>query len=478
MERNCGKMGVNGKTGVCRPLARKIGSNLNKVWNLVKVGCEGCGINLTGLQDLLGLMRRFFLPLGGLRGASLTLALALALAGVTAAYGQNTYNAGDIQFINTLIANNNLMWTPAAPDDGTVVPGEWLVVWSSESSDKRIIYLNLNNQWITGAVDFSPLTGLKELELSYNYLTGLTVSGCTMLEGLLCDNNRLARVDLSANTLLTDFHGDEQKLDTVPMYPTQTTGSPTFMAYIMYLGDDIQIPNLNTANNPYANDYRAGIVSFTGSYTLMGTIKSVSFFTETGRPGYQVKGKIGLDIQSTAMNYNMQDMAEINRIIDENTISGLTKADQTQLNGGTALPTNWYSIYLQWSSASTNKRLKQFSFYSKSMTGALDLSYLTALTLVDCSSNSLTALNVNGLTALGSISCDGNQLTDLDVTTNTALQILSCYSNLLKYLDLANNSALSALSCQNNQIEEMFMPTAGTQFSSFNCYGGAAGGQQ
>ncbi len=83
---------------------------------------------------------------------------------------------------------------------------------------------------------------------------------------------------------------------------------------------------------------------------------------------------------------------------------------------------------------------------------ALDVTKNTALTKLNCRRNQLTALDVSKNTALDTLICDNNQLTALDVTKNTALMRLDCYYNQLTALDVTKNTALTELLCYYNQL--------------------------
>ncbi|MCH7535071.1 MAG: T9SS type A sorting domain-containing protein, partial [Bacteroidetes bacterium] len=76
----------------------------------------------------------------------------------------------------------------------------------------------------------------------------------------------------------------------------------------------------------------------------------------------------------------------------------------------------------------------------------------TALTYLNCQSNSLTSLDVTSNTALTDLNCRSNSLTSLDVTSNTALTYLNCRSNSLTSLDVSNNTALTDLNCTWNSL--------------------------
>lgn len=83
---------------------------------------------------------------------------------------------------------------------------------------------------------------------------------------------------------------------------------------------------------------------------------------------------------------------------------------------------------------------------------ALDISHNIALKELECSYNSLTILDVSQNVALTKLVCSGNELTELDVTHNPLLEELTCWINELKILDVSHNPVLKWLSCSENRL--------------------------
>jgi len=146
---------------------------------------------------------------------SLSLAIALTLALVpaaTLAVTPGTYNPGDVAVINAIIANNGLTWTKA-PADGSSIPSDWIilsaddwyrgVVWSDDTTDKRILDFRVTGLGLTGTLDVRGLTSLAVLACGKNRLTSLDVRGLTALTVLACGENRLTSLDVRDNPALT-----------------------------------------------------------------------------------------------------------------------------------------------------------------------------------------------------------------------------------------------------------------------------------
>mgnify|MGYP003651471404 FL=1 len=76
----------------------------------------------------------------------------------------------------------------------------------------------------------------------------------------------------------------------------------------------------------------------------------------------------------------------------------------------------------------------------------------TALSILDCSDNQLTAINVNLNTNLTQLFIQKNQISSIDVSVNSGLQILWCFQNQLSAIDVTNNPSLISLVCNDNNL--------------------------
>jgi Leucine-rich repeat (LRR) protein len=88
---------------------------------------------------------------------------------------------------------------------------------------------------------------------------------------------------------------------------------------------------------------------------------------------------------------------------------------------------------------------------SKKIVSLSGIEHFTALNVLSCSNNQLTALDLSKNTALTMLYCSDNKLTVLDLSNNTALDTLYCSYNRLSVLDLSNNTALKYI-CVNNNL--------------------------
>lgn len=203
-------------------------------------------------------------------------------------------------------------------------------------------------------------------------------------------------------------------------------------------------------------------------------------------------------------NYDSDDMEAINAIIDTHSLTFISKDD----------PANWVGKGIEWDNSSP-KRITRLNLVNKGLTGALDVSGLTALTRLECYANQLETLDVSGLTKLAELYCNNNQLAELkglgdltalnklncdvnqlealtnleklkklsyldcyhnqlkgtlDVNGLTELIHLGCAENQLTELNMSSLTNLTSLSCFDNQLEGILDVSGLTELMTFNCY--------
>lgn len=94
----------------------------------------------------------------------------------------------------------------------------------------------------------------------------------------------------------------------------------------------------------------------------------------------------------------------------------------------------------------------------------------TALEILDCSENKLTALDISQNTNLKQLFCSFNKITNLDVSKNRDLNILWCNFNRISILDVSKNVVLLSLICSNNLLTEINV-TNNPSLNTFICIG-------
>ena len=147
-------------------------------------------------------------------------------------------------------------------------------------------------------------------------------------------------------------------------------------------------------------------------------------------------------------DYHTGDIAVINAIIDDNGLAW-TKAEPD----GSECPANWTGV--TWSDDVSGKRVTKLDLLDRSLTGALDVSGLTAMDWLDCCANKLTSINVSGLINLQYLNCSTNDLTSINLSGLTNLQYLDLMHNDLESLNVSDLVSLVELNCGYNLLESL-----------------------
>ncbi|GAA4280244.1 T9SS type B sorting domain-containing protein [Gaetbulibacter aestuarii] len=79
----------------------------------------------------------------------------------------------------------------------------------------------------------------------------------------------------------------------------------------------------------------------------------------------------------------------------------------------------------------------------------------SALTILNCSDNTVSNLNLSNNTVLTELYCSNNLLNNLDVSILPDLKILWCNNNLLNNLDVTQNPGLISLICSDNNLSDL-----------------------
>lgn len=316
-----------------------------------------------------------------------------------------TYNTSDIAAINAIIdAHPGKTGMTKANPDGSESPDDWTGVhWSEEASNKRVIKLYLNGKGMSGTLDVSGLTALQALNCYNNELTEVKLSAAAPYTSIDVRHNFL-----QSSSSVTGKEGivwDDNSFSIDPQYRHITYdangGTGTMTPGKALQAAPFTFPE-NEFSPPTGNVFRAWAVGSPG-----GTQKApgaVDTFMDDTRV-YAVWEK--------ATTYNPGDIAAINAIIANNHPTGITKADPAD---GSVVPPDWVGVH--WSDDTpTNKRVIKLSLKDRSMTGTLDVSSLTALQVLNCYNNGLTAIKLCGEANYTAFDVRLNYMTDTSAVT-------------------------------------------------------------
>ena len=172
--------------------------------------------------------------------------------------------------------------------------------------------------------------------------------------------------------------------------------------------------------------------------------------------------------------YNADDVAALNLIMDQVGLQGYAKDD----------PAHWGG-FTQWSYETGVKpyRLTVLNLFHTGVSGVLDVSGLPTMESLDVpgnqltsvifgsnsnlkevrlANNRLTSLDVSALTELTLLDCSQNQITELNISANNAkLELFNCNLNQLNTLDISGLSALRDVDCSGNDIASLNISNTG-----------------
>ena len=124
---------------------------------------------------------------------------------------EDTNDAGDVKALDAGDVNALKKIIEAQVASGAIISTDLSnsgnYTWDKQTG--RLIGIDWTGKNLKGAISFSKLTALKELNCSFNQLTSLDVSGCTALKKMDCTFNRLTSLDVSGNKALKELRLDE-----------------------------------------------------------------------------------------------------------------------------------------------------------------------------------------------------------------------------------------------------------------------------
>jgi len=343
------------------------------------------------------------------------------------AYPAGTFSPGDIAVINSLIDNNGLRW-PKAPVNGSSVPDmwNWSVLWSKDTTGKRIIGLELWEEGLYGSINLSGLDKLKELWCIYNWrLTGVDVSGNKDLVELVVEASAITSLDVSNNKKL-------ELLACATMLISSLDVSANTELVELFCAETL-VSSLDVSNNTK--------LEYLGCMVNLLTSLNVSGNTELQALECYYNNISSLNVS------NNTKLAFLD--CDGNGLSTLNVTKNTALTGLDCRSNKLSSLNL-----SKCPDLQMLICHANQL-DSLNVSKNTKLWRLMCAENKLTSLNVSKNTNLYTLACYDNKLTSLNVSKCTKLEELLCGSNQLTSLDLSKNAGLWALLCWDNKLTSL-----------------------
>jgi enterochelin esterase family protein len=292
-------------------------------------------------------------------------------------------------------------------------------ITNTDASD-TITYLNLNFRNINDVTGIASFPNLKGLNVFFNNLTQLDLSGNPELYTLSCSNNALTDLDLAGKIKLRKLECSSNLLTGINITGDTALTSLTCnfnKITDLSLSDKFNLLNLECSNNLLASLDLKGCSKL---YSLSLNGNKLSLLDISGSES----------IHYIYCNDNMLDSINI-----------------------TNCP-NLESLYC------SNNKLKTLDISndthlfnlicSQNTLAGLDLEAESSLYYLDCSDNKISELNVSANEELGVLICSSNSMKWLDISGCLKLGVLNCSVNLLASLDISNNKAINNMNISEN----------------------------
>lgn len=286
-----------------------------------------------------------------------------------------TYNLDNISYnsleLNTLYSfvnsNENAQILNWNLDD----PSTWTGVTWNEDGNVESIDLSFKN--LSGSLDLSNFSSLKQLDVTGNNLTSLNLDNCSSLEEMDCSFNKLTALDLSDRTNLTSVTCCYNYLDT-------HEGSTLYNVL-----DDLMFSDC------YVNYYPQSVPdNATFDSTELNALKTFA----------------NINNNNNALNW-----------LDD---SGNIDTEKLQNN-----------VLFEYDGS--KYRVVAIDISDLDVSGALDLTSLSLLQELYCENTKITTLNIKGCTKLETLKCDGSELTSITLPSNANAKTSSLYDVSCEY---------------------------------------------
>ncbi|MGF6989246.1 Leucine-rich repeat (LRR) protein [Lachnospiraceae bacterium PM6-15] len=380
----------------------------------------------------------------------------------------NSYSSDDVRAMNDIIETHKEIELSKF-EPGENPPGDWenVVEWNDDDP-RRISGLKLKGVGMTGALDVSALTELRELICSNNPdLSELNVSSNNALQVLQCDKTKLSELDVSQKAELRELICTDTQLSVL-----NVSNNPELTD--LYCSN-IQLTELDVSKNPLLTtlDCNGTLLSELDVSKnpeledLNCAFTKLSNLNVSGNPQLEVLFCLNTQLSELDVSKNTQlrwlfcDHTQLSKLdVSNNPLLEWLNCSDTQLSeldvSSNPQITELYCMNNQLSELSVSGNpLLEVLYCSNNNLSQLDVSNNPYLETLYCVNTQLSELDVSKNPGLTELDCSDTQLSVLDVSSNEALTVLSCGNAQLRELNVSNNAALTVLHCYNNQLSEL-----------------------
>ena len=300
----------------------------------------------------------------------------------------------------------------------------------------------------------SDINTLTSLNISGKLIIDLTgIEAFVALEELICSDNDLTQLDLSANTALTTLDCSENLIKNLDVsFLTLTTLNATINPNLYCINVlDVDLANMNT-NWQKDNDIASYSTNCDGGRFI--EIPDDNFYQALVELEFDAD-----DADPLTVNTVLTSKIEHLEILDVNnrSIDSLIGIREFKLLKDLDCSAN-YLNKLDLSEMTHLEKLNCGSNYflttdTANTLGLLNISGTDSLIELFCGSNNLTHLDVSSIGTLEELDCSNNNLDAIN--SNTILKKLNISNNYFGTIDISTITTIEELNCNSNQITSL-----------------------
>lgn len=292
------------------------------------------------------------------------------------------------------------------------------------SSNYKLESLNVSYNSVKSLSIGNP-PALKYLSCYQNNLSELDLSGCVNLEYLDCSNNNLSALDVGKCLKLKNLDYGYTGLTSVDISKCND------LEYLVCSGNGIKL--LDLSNN----------TKLQGLICSENQLESLDLSAVTKLT----------DLECSHCNLTELNINHLkNMMYVECSNNPLTSLDLSNMENLIYIFCNTCEI--KELKLSNNKKLVGLGCTNNHI-ASLDLSGCPDISSIDCSNNQITGLNLSECRSLWELNCNNNQMTVLDVSECSSLCLVSCSGNQIESLDFTGMSELNSLDVSDNNLRNL-----------------------
>lgn len=324
----------------------------------------------------------------------------------------------------------------------------WDGVEWSDNTVNCVIRIDVSYKGLTGILDVSNFTELRDLNCSGNYLSDIIADGSAVLENIDCAYNGVNFLSLIGCDAIKKLNCSLNSLTTlnISAFINLTVLSCEFNNLTtLNISTNTNIEELYCAGNSLTSldlSTNTVLTSLDCSENYLDVYENASMQASLAEIESRDNGWVRCESQKILIGipFNVSDIAKLSAFAAQN--DNLTK-----LGWNLAAPQDWSGV--EWIKTNGEYRISRLDVSALELTGELDVSEMPYLTYLSCNDNGLSSINASDCSELTYLSCNNSGISRLNVANTPSLAVLNCGNN---YLDIYSDLALEEVI--NNMLEK------------------------